>query len=88
MALLSLAKVQSNAVSEIAIAAWNTGDEYQRIGVLSALKTNGSELSPIYLRQAQAHGREKLGSATREYADELANEILTLTAADRSKLET
>lgn len=79
MALLSLAKLQSAAVPALAVAAWETGDEYQRIGALSALKTIRSELFPIYLSRAQEDGRENLSSAARKYVTELANETSSLT---------
>jgi hypothetical protein len=74
IALLSLAELQSAAVTALAIAAWNTGDEYQRIGALSALKTIGSELFPAYLSRAQEDGRAHLVSLAGKYTDELAKE--------------
>jgi hypothetical protein len=71
IALLSLAKLGSAAVPALAIAAWNTGDEYQRIGALSALKTVGSGLFSDYLSEALRDGREHLTAAARKYATEL-----------------
>lgn len=79
MALLSLAKLQSATVPALAVAAWDTGDEYQRIGALSALKTIRSELFPIYLSRAQEDGRKNLSSAAHKYVTELANETSPLT---------
>ncbi|QYF95285.1 HEAT repeat domain-containing protein [Massilia sp. PAMC28688] len=75
LALLSLAAIQSAAVPALAVAAWDTGEEYPRMGALSALKTIGSKLFPIYLSLAQEDGREHLVSLARKYADELAIEI-------------
>jgi hypothetical protein len=83
IALLSLAKLQSAAVPALAVAAWDTGDEYQRIGALSALKTIGSELFPIYLLKAQEDGRKNLSSAARKYVTELAKENSPLTDRGR-----
>jgi len=74
IALLSLAELQSTAVPTLAVAAWDTGDEYQRIGALSALKTIRSELLPFYLLRAQEDGREHLLSLARKYNSELAND--------------
>jgi hypothetical protein len=74
LALLSLAELQSTAVPTLAVAAWDSGDEYPRMGALSALKTIGSELFPIYLSRAIEDGRENLLSLARKYADELAKE--------------
>lgn len=75
LALLSLAAIQSSSVPALAMAAWDTGDEYSRMGALSALKTIDSKLLPTYLSQAQEDGREHLVSLARRYADELAKEI-------------
>jgi len=74
LALLSLAEMQSTAVPALAMAAWDCGDEYSRMGALSALKTIGSELFPIYLSRALEDGRENLLSLARKYANELAKE--------------
>jgi hypothetical protein len=74
LALLSLAEMQSTAVPALAVAAWDTGDEYPRMGALSALKTIGSALFPQYLSQALEDGREHLLSLARKYVDELAKE--------------
>lgn len=60
IALLSLASLGSTAVPELAVAAWTSGDEHQRIGALSALKAVGSDLYPEYLSQALVDGREHL----------------------------
>jgi hypothetical protein len=75
MALLSLAALESAAVPTLAVAAWKTGDEYQRMGALSALKTVGSDLFPIYLTLAEQDGREHLVSLSRKYNDELTQEL-------------
>ena len=74
LALLSLAELQSTAVPTLAVAAWDSGDEYPRMGALSALKSIGSELFPVYLSRALEDGRENLLSLARKYADELAKE--------------
>lgn len=71
IALLSLAQLQSDAVTPIAVAAWDTGDEYQRIGALSALKTIGSALLLGYLARAEADGRKNLVAAARRHVEEL-----------------
>jgi len=84
LALLSLAKMQSAAVPGLAVAAWDTGDEYPRMGALSALKTIGSELFPTYLSQAQEDGRQHLVSLARKYADELAKETPSPTTGSYS----
>lgn len=84
LALLSLAKIQSAAVPALAVAAWDTGDEYPRMGALSALKTIGSKLFPIYLSQAQEDGREHLVSLARKYADDLAKKIASPTTGSYS----
>jgi hypothetical protein len=70
LALLSLAKLGSAAVPSLAVSAWSTDDEYQRMGALSALKTVGSELYPAYLSQALLDGREHLVALARKFAAE------------------
>jgi hypothetical protein len=70
IALLSLAELQSAAVPALAVAAWDTGEEYPRMGALSALKTVGSELFPVYLSRALDDGRPNLVSLARRYADQ------------------
>ncbi|MET3119918.1 hypothetical protein AAKU64_004166 [Undibacterium sp. GrIS 1.8] len=72
VALLSLAEMQSAAVPALAVAAWDTGDEYPRMGALSALKIIDSKLFPKYLSLAQVDGRENLVALARKYADGLA----------------
>lgn len=84
VALLSLAEIQSAAVPALAAAAWDTGEEYPRMGALSALKTIGSELFPIYLSRALEDGREHLASLARKYVDALAREIPPQTKASCS----
>lgn len=69
MALLSLARLQSDAVPALAVAAWDTGDEYQRIGALAALELAGSPLLPAYLERAREDGRANLAAAAGKYAD-------------------
>lgn len=76
MALLSLAELQSASVPALAVSAWDTGDEYARMGALSALKTIGSTLFHTYLSRAQDDGRKNLDSLARKYADELAKEVV------------
>ena len=68
IALLSLAEMRSGAVPALAIAAWDTGEEYQRMGALSALRTVGSALFPAYLARALEDGRPNLISLARRYA--------------------
>ncbi|ARN21546.1 HEAT repeat domain-containing protein [Piscinibacter gummiphilus] len=60
IALLSLARLQSAAVPSLAAAAWDTGDEYQRIGALEALRIVGSDLLPEYVSKAVEDGRPHL----------------------------
>ena len=74
LALLSLAELQSTAVPALAMAAWDSGDEYPRMGALSALKTIRSELFPVYHSRALEDGREHLLSLARKYTRELAKE--------------
>lgn len=75
IALLSLAKLQSASVPALAVSAWDTGDEYARMGALSALKTISSKLFHTYLSRAQDDGRKNLVSLARRYADALAKEV-------------
>lgn len=56
--LMSLADIESPSVTELVSAAWNTGDEHMRIGVLHALRTINAHQLEDYLRQAEADGRE------------------------------
>lgn len=65
IALLSLAELQSAAVPALAMAAWDTDDEYQRMAALSALRTIGSQLLPAYLALAREDGRAHLASLAR-----------------------
>ncbi|MDB5847034.1 MAG: hypothetical protein JWP29_786 [Rhodoferax sp.] len=67
MALLSLARLQSAAVPMLAITAWNTGDEFQRIGALSALDTISSDLFSSYLSQVHLDGRAHLVAYARKW---------------------
>ena len=73
MALLSLARLGSDAIPALALSAWNTGDEYQQIGALSALATIGSDQLPGYLLAAEKDGREHLVRYARKCAAGLAS---------------
>ena len=75
LALLSLAELQSAVVPALAVAAWDTGEEYPRIGALAALKIIDSELFPTYLARALEDDRVNLASLARKYADGLAEAI-------------
>jgi hypothetical protein len=79
VALLSLAALKSAAVPSLAVVAWDTGDEYPRMGALTALKAIGSALFPEYLSRAHEDGREHLVSLARKYADELGKEVSSPT---------
>jgi hypothetical protein len=68
MALLSLAELRSTAVPALAVAAWDTGEEYPRMGALCALRKIGSVLFPVYLARALEDGRPNLISLARRYA--------------------
>lgn len=74
-ALLSLDALESAAVPALAIAAWKTGDEYQRMGALSALKDIDLELFPTCSALAEQDGHEHLVSLARKYNDELTHEL-------------
>ncbi|NGZ87046.1 HEAT repeat domain-containing protein [Duganella aceris] len=74
LALLSLAEMKSVAVPALAVAAWDTGEEYPRMGALSALKIIESKLFPIYLSLAHEDGRERLVALARKYTDEPGQE--------------
>ena len=75
MALLSLARLGSDAVRALAVSAWETGDEYQRMGALSALATIGSDQLPTYLLAAEKDGREHLVQYARKCAAGLASGV-------------
>ena len=62
MALLSLAQLQSAAVPELAVMAWDAGSEPERIGALSALRTIGSDLLPMYIEKAKEDGRKHIAA--------------------------
>jgi HEAT repeat protein len=59
-ALGALAEMRSAATESLAVTAWNSGHEYQRIMALSALWTIGSSLLEQYLELAEADGRQYL----------------------------
>ena len=62
LALLSLANLGSEAVPALAVAAWDTGDQYARMGALAALEMIGSALFPRYLLLAREDGSAHLRS--------------------------
>ena len=72
MALLSLAQMRSAAVPALAAAAWNSGDEYQRIGALAALRLVDSGLLPEYVARALEDGRPHLLANARKHAEDAA----------------
>lgn len=59
-ALLDLGRIRSPLVDALAVRAWATGDEYQRIAALHALHDAGSALLADFLEQAEADGRRYL----------------------------
>ncbi len=61
-ALLALARRHSAKVEPLAIQAWETGHEYQRIAALEALASCNSSLLPTYLKLARQDGRQHLVS--------------------------
>jgi hypothetical protein len=61
-ALLALARRRSAKVEPLAIRAWETGHEYQRIAALEALASCNSSLLPTYLKLARQDGRQHLVS--------------------------
>ena len=69
MALLSLARLQSTAVPELAAAAWDTGDAHQRIGALEALRLVDSDLLAGYLSKAMEDGRASVVAHARRFAE-------------------
>jgi hypothetical protein len=69
MALLSLARLRSTAVPELAAAAWDTGDEHQRIGALEALRLVDSDLLSGYLSKAVQDGRASVVAHARRCAE-------------------
>lgn len=61
-ALLSLGRRQAPVAEALAIRAWHTGFEYQRIAALHVLASLCSPLLPHYLRLADKDGRKHLVS--------------------------
>ena len=72
MALLSLAQLRSTAVPALAAAACDSGDEYQRIGALAALRLVDSGLLPEYVARALEDGRPHLLANARKHAEDAA----------------
>jgi hypothetical protein len=68
-ALMALGKIKSSQVETLVGEAWDSGDEYQRMAVLSALHDVESKKLALYLDLAQADGRN--------YLMALANRIRT-----------
>ncbi|MBW3622307.1 MAG: HEAT repeat domain-containing protein [Armatimonadetes bacterium] len=71
-ALMNLGRIKSSAVEEYVADAWNTGHEYQRMAVLSALRDLHSPLLSIYLEKAEADGRKHLA----EFADKIRRGVV------------
>lgn len=59
-ALSALFVIDSPHWSELAEAAWDLGDEWQRVDILYALKLLNSPQLAIYLAQAEADGRPNI----------------------------
>jgi HEAT repeat protein len=59
-ALRSLGKIKSSKVETLVGQAWDSGDEYQRMTVLDALRSAQSKKLALYLDMAQADGRPYL----------------------------
>jgi hypothetical protein len=59
-ALLALARRSSSKAERLAVRAWDTGHEYQRIAALEALASCRSSLLPAYLNLAKEDGRMHL----------------------------
>lgn len=59
-ALLALARQQSKMAESLALRAWNTEHQYQRMAALEALSAVNSPLLPSYLDLAQHDGRQHL----------------------------
>ncbi|MCP3393830.1 HEAT repeat domain-containing protein [Bradyrhizobium sp. CCGB12] len=59
-ALLALARRRSKRAEALALRAWGTEHEYQRMAALDALSAVNSPLLPSYLDLAQRDGREYL----------------------------
>jgi HEAT repeat protein len=59
-ALLALAHRQSKTAESLALLAWNTEHEYQRMAALEALSALNSPLLPSYLDLSQRDGRQHL----------------------------
>ncbi len=58
--LLALAKLESPKAEELAVVAWATGEQYQRMCAISALYKLKSALLPQYLLMADEDGGEHL----------------------------
>ncbi len=58
--MMALAEHQSNHTESLALTAWDSGDEYQRIASLYALNAIQSPALPTYLKLAQEDGRVHL----------------------------
>jgi hypothetical protein len=59
-ALLALARKRSEKAEPLALRAWSTGHEYQRMAALEAISTCNSPLLSSYLDLAQRDGRQHL----------------------------
>lgn len=72
--LMALADIESPHVTELVSAAWDTGDEHMRMGILYALRTINAPQLEDYLAQADLDGREYLvGYANKIRAGEPAD---------------
>lgn len=65
-AVMALGRLGSRHVERLAQAAWNTGDEYQRMAILDALHALGSPKLREYLDRARVDGRHYLVSFARK----------------------
>lgn len=77
ISLLALAALRSPHTEQLAIRAWSSGQEYQRIAALWALKNIESPKLPEYLQLARADGRNTVVSN--------AEEIQSVKMADDDK---
>lgn len=59
-ALLALARRRSKSAGRLAVRAWETGHEYQRMAALEALSAVSSPLLEYYLNLARRGGRQYL----------------------------
>ena len=70
-ALLALSRLGSSQTEKYCIKAWGTNHEYQRIAVLSCLKTIESKMLSEYLDKAYKDGRKYLVAKARKIETEM-----------------